>query len=83
MDATKQFNNITLDRTGTQIQDLPVSSSMLSSSQTGNKAFIQSGTGIACRIDFPNIKQLKYISEKGAIVDAELIIKPVNNTLFR
>lgn len=80
LDFSKQFNNITLDRAGTQIQDLPVSSSKLSSLLTGNKAFIQSGTGLACRVDFPNIKQLKYLSEKGAIVDAELIIKPINNT---
>ncbi len=80
LDVSKQFNNITLDRNGTQIQDLPVSSSKLSSLLSGNKAFIQSGTGLACRVDFPNIKQLKYLSEKGAIVDAELIIKPVNNT---
>ncbi|MFV8325094.1 DUF4270 family protein [Flavobacterium sp. ZS1P14] len=80
LDAAKQFNNVTLDRTGTVIVDLPVSSGKLSSVETGNKAFIQSGTGIACRVDFPNIKQLKYIAEKGAIVDAELIIKPVNNT---
>lgn len=80
LDVSKQFNNITLDRTGTQIQDLPISSSKLSSLQTGNKAFIQSGTGIACRIDFPNIKQLKYLSDNGAIVDAELVIKPINNT---
>ena len=80
LDVSKQFNNITLDRAGTQIQDLPVSSSKLSSLLTGNKAFIQSGTGLACRVDFPNIKQLKYLSEKGVIVDAELIIKPINNT---
>jgi hypothetical protein len=51
----------------------------LSSVQTGNKAFIQSGTGMACRIDFPSIKQLKYIATKGAIVDAVLLIKPQNN----
>ncbi|MCC9073009.1 DUF4270 domain-containing protein [Flavobacterium sp. F-65] len=80
LDATKQFNAITLDKTGTIIQNLPISSSKLSSSQTENKGFIQSGTGIACRIDFPNIKQLKYIAEKGAIVDAVLFIKPVANT---
>jgi hypothetical protein len=79
LDASKQFNNITLDRSGTIIQDLPVSTSKLSSVQTGNKAFIQSGTGMACRIDFPSIKQLKYIATKGAIVDAVLLIKPQNN----
>ncbi|MEO7977333.1 DUF4270 family protein [Flavobacterium sp.] len=80
LDASKQFNSISLDKTGTLIQNLPVSSSNLSSSLTNRQGFVQSGTGVACRIDFPNIKQLKYISDKGSIVDAELILKPVNNS---
>lgn len=80
LDATKQFNGISLDRTGTFIQNLPLSKASMSSLQTGNRGFIQSGTGIVCRVDFPNIKQLKYISDKGAIVDAKLIIKPVKNS---
>ena len=80
VDATKQFNAISLDKTGTLIQNLPASNSKLSSLLTNHQGFIQSGTGVACRIDFPNIKQLKYISDKGAIVDAELVLKPVNNT---
>ncbi len=80
LDATKQFNSISLDKTGTIIQNLPVSTTKLSSKQTGNKGFIQSGSGVACRVDFPSLKQLKYLSEKGTIVDAELSIKPVNNT---
>ena len=79
-DLTKQFNNISLDKTGTIIQNLPDSRNKLSSELTNNSAFVQSGTGVACRIDFPFIKQLKYISEKGAIVDAELIIKPIKNS---
>ncbi|WP_348797689.1 DUF4270 family protein [Flavobacterium adhaerens] len=80
IDTGKQFNAITSDRAGTSIQDLPLSKMSLSSEYTDNKGFIQSGTGIACRIDFPNIKQLKYIAEKGAIVDAKLIIQPVKNS---
>lgn len=79
-DLTKQFNNISLDKTGTIIQNLPDSRNKLASELTNNSAFVQSGTGVACRIDFPFIKQLKYISEKGAIVDAELIIKPIKNS---
>lgn len=79
-DTSKQFNSISSDKTGTLIQNLPVSSSKLSSSLTNKQGFIQSGAGVACRIDFPNIKQLKYISDKGAIVDAQLILKPVNNS---
>ena len=79
-DLTKQFNNISLDKTGTIIENLPDSRNKLASELTNNSAFVQSGTGVACRIDFPFIKQLKYISEKGAIVDAELIIKPIKNS---
>ncbi len=84
-DRTKQFNNISLDRTGTIIQNLPDSSNKLASELTNNSSFIQSGTGLACRIDFPYLNQLKYIAEKGIIVDAELVIKPIKNsatTLF-
>lgn len=80
LDATKQFNSISLDKTGTLIQNLPISSSKLSSTVTNGQGFIQSGTGVACRIDFPNLRQLKYISDNGAIVDAQLILKPVNNS---
>lgn len=80
LDASKQFNAISSDRAGTLIQDLPLSKVNLSSVYTGNKGFIQSGTGIVCRVDFPYIKQLKYLSENGAIVDAKLIMKPVKNS---
>ncbi|MBF4518505.1 DUF4270 family protein [Flavobacterium sp. ANB] len=82
-DATKQFNSISSDKTGTLIQNLPISSSKLSSSLTNRQGFIQSGAGVACRIDFPNIKQLRYIADKGTIVDAELILKPVTNTFSK
>jgi hypothetical protein len=80
LDVSKQFNAISSDRAGTLIQDLPLSKMNLPSSYTGNAGFIQSGTGIVCRVDFPNIKQLKYLSDKGAIVDAKLIMKPVKNS---
>jgi hypothetical protein len=80
LDATKQFNAISSDKTGTLIENLPVSTSKLSSALTNRQGFIQSGTGVACRVDFPTLKQLKYISANGAIVDAQLILKPVNNT---
>ena len=80
LNTDKQFNSISLDKTGTLIQNLPISSSKLSSTATNKQGFIQSGTGVACKIDFPNIKKLKYISDNGAIVDAKLILKPVNNS---
>lgn len=80
LDKTKQFNAISSDKTGTLLQNLSVPTSKLASSLTEQQGFIQSGTGVSCRIDFPNIKQFKHISDNGAIVAAELILKPVNNT---
>ncbi|UWY29911.1 DUF4270 domain-containing protein [Flavobacterium sp. TR2] len=80
LDTSKQFNSISLDKTGTILQNLPASTETLSSALLNNQGFVQSGTGVACRIDFPNIKQFKNISANGAIVDAQLILKPVNNT---
>lgn len=80
LDATKQFNAISSDKSGTLLENLPVSTSKLSSTLTNRQGFIQSGTGVACRIDFPNIKQLKYIAANGAIVDAQILLKPVANT---
>lgn len=80
LDASKQFNAISSDKTGTLLQDIPASTSKLLSTKTANQGFVQSGTGISCRIDFPNIKQLKYLYDNGAIVDAQLSVKPVNNT---
>lgn len=79
-DVGKQFNAVSSDRTGTLIQNLPLAKMNLSSSLTGNKGFIQSGTGIVCRVDFPHVKHLKFLSEKGAIVDARLILKPAKNS---
>ena len=78
-DLTKQFNTISLDKTGTIIENLPDSRKKMASELTNNSSYIQSGTGLACRIDFPYLNQLKYISEKGIIVDAELVIKPIKN----
>lgn len=80
-DTSKQFNTISLDKTGTILENLPDSRNKLSSVFTGNSSYIQSGTGLACRIDFPYIKQLKYIAEKGLIVDAKLVIKPIKTSI--
>lgn len=80
LDKSKQFNAISSDKSGTLLQNLSVPTSKLTSYLTENQGFIQSGTGVSCRIDFPNIKEFKRISASGAIVAAELLLKPVNNS---
>lgn len=76
----KQFNNISLDRTATTIENLASGTASYSSNLTENQAYVQSGSGIVLRLDFPNIKQLYNISGLGTIVDAQLLLRPIKNT---
>ncbi|WP_285543294.1 DUF4270 family protein [Dyadobacter frigoris] len=61
--VTASYNQILGDRTGTSLAKLPEynSRASLSSEQSGNKAFIQEGTGIMMRADFPTVRNLKYV----------------------
>jgi hypothetical protein len=61
------YNQITSDRTGTQLAKLSNTRRIaLPSAQSGNMAFIQNGTGIMARIDFPYLKNLKSIKYTAA-----------------
>ncbi len=79
-DPARQFNSVSLDRNGTIIQNLQSGSSFQPSGLTGNQSFIQAGSGIVCRLDFPSIKRLYDLSENGTIVDAQLLLRPVKNS---
>ncbi|MBC6997212.1 DUF4270 family protein [Cytophaga sp. FL35] len=46
------------------------------STDTNNQSYIQSGTGIATRIEFPHIKTLFEIQGEGTLLGAVLKIKP-------
>ncbi|HEV7381062.1 MAG TPA: DUF4270 family protein, partial [Dyadobacter sp.] len=53
------YNNTGADRKGTVLEKLPNTyRSALPSAQSGNMAFVQAGTGIMTRVDFPSIRQL-------------------------
>ncbi len=55
------FTNISADRKQTDLSGLPTLEKFgLESASTGNKGFIQSGTGVYTRVDFPYIESLKY-----------------------
>lgn len=61
------YNQITSDRKGTQLAKLADSRRIaLPSEQSGNMSFIQNGTGIMTRVDFPYLKNLKYIKYTAA-----------------
>lgn len=49
----------------------------ISETATNNITFIQCGTGYFTRIDFPFLSDLQEFNERGRIVQATLLIKPV------
>jgi Domain of unknown function (DUF4270) len=51
----------------------------ISSSATANNTFIQSGTGLATKIEFPTLKSF-FTNKNYILVDAALEITPVQNT---
>jgi Domain of unknown function (DUF4270) len=73
-----QFNNIKGDRSGTMLSTLGHRQS-ISSSATGNTTFIQSGSGLATKIEFPTLKGF-FTNRNYILLDAALEITPVLNT---
>ncbi len=74
-DATRQFNHMYSVRTGTLIDKL--SENPISSSETGNYAYVQGGTGIVTRVDFPTLRDINLNYKHLQVLRAELIVEPV------
>ena len=74
------FNNLKADRKGTEIEKLKTRKEEIISAETGNKTFIQAGTGVLTRIDFPSIYRIMEIEHRYIYYKAELIFKPVHQS---
>ena len=74
------FNQILADNPIAPLQTLTDKEINLSSSASNNQSFIQSGIGMATRIQFPHVKTIYDITGQGTILDAVLKIKPANGT---
>lgn len=75
----RQFNSIYLDPTNLAPELSPIitdSETTISSKETQNLTYVQSGSGVSTRIDMQSIKKLREISEFGTALSAELIITP-------
>lgn len=73
------FNHIEADRTGTFIENIKTQREELSSASTGNMAFLQAGTGLVTRLDFPGIDRMLEMGFRNILYRAELVLKPVGN----
>tara|TARA_R110002153_G_scaffold129674_1_gene278396 strand:- start:2719 stop:4017 length:1299 start_codon:yes stop_codon:yes gene_type:complete len=71
------FNKITADNPIAPLQTLTNSKVNLESADSNKQSFIESGIGIAMRVQFPHINSLYDIPGNGTILDGVLKIKPV------
>jgi len=78
--TTPLFNNITSEDPLDYLQILTDKETNLDSSDSDNLGFIQSGIGIATRIEFPFVKSVYEIKGEGTILDAVLKIRPAYET---
>lgn len=75
-----QFNNITVNRTGTAIAGLNSVTKELPSSATNNAGYDQFLTGSMVKLSFPYLRNLLLLPNFVKIVKAVLLIKPVPRT---
>jgi len=80
---TKQFNHISHNHTGTSLSSFPPfvnNSAVLSSTLTGDKAYLNSSTGTCIRISFPDLLNLKIAYPYIQVLSAQLVIPPSPGT---
>ena len=70
------FNQIVAENAITPLQTLVDKEMELKSEEIGNVSYIQSGVGIATKVQFPHIKTIYDLKGQGTILDAVLKIKP-------
>lgn len=71
------FNNISASAPIDYLDKLTSSDVSLSSDESDDESFIQSGTGIATKIQLPYLKSVNNIGGQGTLLKAILKIKPV------
>ncbi len=78
--VSSQFNNITVDRSGTPTAPLSAANVELPSALSGNQAFLQPITSLYTKLLFPTIGNLQGYPDYLAVMKAELYIKPVQGS---
>ncbi|MFI1773231.1 DUF4270 family protein [Thalassobellus citreus] len=78
--SSYSFHNISSNKQGTVFESLPDQETLLPSTITDNNSFLQAGTGIATRINIPNIESIYDIDGDGIIIDANLKISIKQNS---
>ncbi|MBN2424977.1 MAG: DUF4270 family protein [Calditrichaceae bacterium] len=73
--TTRQFNHIVHDFTLTRLSGLEEQRKMLPAGMTNDLSYLQGGTGLLIRVDFPSLKDILLL-ERGTITKAHLCLSP-------
>lgn len=77
--SPSSFNRVIADRSGTNLSALVSNGNKIDEATTNNRCYFQSGTGIATKIEIPNLKSL--ITENGAgsiVVNKAILVIPID-----
>jgi len=74
------YTQITSDRSGTPLETLSKENNELSSLETNEEVFIQSGVGIATKVNFPYIRKMIDLKNLLMVNQAQLVIQPLKNS---
>lgn len=83
VDRNFQYNNIEYDRTGTAFETLSPDGGGLAASATGGLTYVQSGTGVVAKLQFPSLKE--FLQDDNISVNrAELVVETSSptNTMY-
>jgi hypothetical protein len=71
-----QFNNITVDRTGTPLQNLNTVNNQISSNLTNHVAYSQPTSSVMLKMRFPTVKEILKFNNYKKMLKAQLVIRP-------
>lgn len=74
------FNQIADNKTGTVLENIEQAGNELSSGETGDKIFVQSGVQLFSKFRFPHLDNLLTIGENSGFLAARLILHPLKGT---
>lgn len=73
---SRRYNRITPNRAGSTLSALTMPYTSLPSNATGDKVFLQNGTGVRIRMRFPYLLAMREALGGMVIAKAELVLKP-------
>ena len=77
VNTAHQFNNITVNKTGTPLQNLNSAVNEIHSSLTKNAGYAQSVTGSMIKVTFPTLREVYKLPNYVKILRAQLIVRPL------